>query len=200
MKIDNKSRNILFKANSILLLFVFLFLLMCCAPNKTEDINAITNSEEFPSISYKDLDAIVTDSGKLKNRLITPELLQFDKREEPIIDFPQGLHFFSYNEEGSIESQIKCNTAVYYQKTELWELRNDVEVVNAKGEVVNTELLYWDTKKKRIYSDQFVKITSTDNVFTGNSFETNEKIDPYVLTKVRGEMDIKEDQMTMEDN
>ena len=199
MKTNDKSR-ILFRANSILLLFVFLFLLMCCTPNKIEDINAIENREELPSISYRDLDAVVTDSGKLKHRLVTPLLLQFDQRAEPITDFPQGLHFFSYNEDGGIESQIKCNTAVYYQKTELWELRNDVEVVNAKGEVVNTELLYWDTKKKRIYSDQFVKITSIDNVFTGNSFETNEKIDPYVLTKVRGEMDINEAPMTMEDN
>ena len=199
MKTNDKSR-ILFKANSILLLFVFLFLLMCCAPNKIEDINAITNREEYPSISYKDLDAIVTDSGKLKHRLVTPLLLQFDQKAEPITDFPQGLHFFIYNTDGGIESQIKCNTAKHFQKLELWELRNDVEVVNAKGEVVNTELLYWDMKKKRIYSDQFVKITSTDNVFTGNSFETNEKIDPYVLTKVRGEMDIKEVQMTTEDD
>ena len=200
MKIDNKSRNILFKTNNILLLFVFLFLLMCCAPNKTEDINAITNREELPSISWKELDAVATDSGRLIHRLITPELLQFDQKAEPVTEFPQGLHFFSYNINGDIESQIKCNTAKYFQKTELWELRNDVEAVNAKGEVVNTELLYWDMKKKRIYSDQFVKITSTDNVFTGNSFETNEKIDPYVLTKVRGEMDIKEAQMTTEDD
>ena len=200
MRTNNKSRNLLFRANSILLMFVFLFLLMCCAPNKTEDINAITNREEYPSISYKELDAVVTDSGRLKHRLITPELLQFDQKEEPVTDFPQGLHFFSYNEDGSIESQIKCNTAKYFQKTELWELRNDVEVVNAKGEVVNTELLYWDTKKKRIYSDQFVKITSTDNVFTGNSFETNERIDPYVLKGVRGEMDVKEEQTNTESN
>ena len=39
-----------------------------------------------------------------------------------------------------------------------WEAKEDVVVVNNKGEIINTELLIWDRKKELLSSDKFVKI------------------------------------------
>ncbi|MDR2927090.1 MAG: LPS export ABC transporter periplasmic protein LptC [Cytophagaceae bacterium] len=197
---EHKRKYTILKTGSTLLLLVFAFLLVNCTPNKPEEIQAITNREELPAISFKELDAVATDSGKLRNRLIASELHQYDMREDPIIDFPRGLHFFSYNNNGEIESQIKSNTAVYYQKKELWELRNSVEAVNAKGDVLNTELLFWDTKKKRIYSDQYVKMTTADDIYTGYGFESDESMEVYTIKKFSGTIEVEETPAKQEEN
>jgi len=174
------------KASSMLLLLAFALLVFACTPNNPEEIKAFTEKEDLPNVSFKEFEGIATDSGRLKYRLISPEILQFDSREEPTTDFPKGLHFYVYNDDEEIESQIKCNFAIYFQKTELWELRNDVEIINISGNAINTELLYWDTIAKRIYSEEFVKITTNDDVLTGYGFETDESISVYSIKKASG--------------
>jgi len=180
------------KVGSIFLLFTFVFLISACTPNNPEDIRAFTDREELPTVSFKDLNAIATDSGRLKYRLVSPEVLQFDAKEEPTMNFPKGLHYYVYNNDEEIESQIKCNFAIHYKDRELWELRNDVEIINNNGNVVNTELLYWDTREKRIYNDEFVKITTNDDVITGYGFETDEQISVYSIKKASGNFIIEE--------
>ena len=174
------------RTGSILLLLV-LVLLSACTPNKPEDIKALTEMEDLPSMAFKEFTGIATDSGRLKYRLISPEILQFDNKDESTLDFPKGLHYYTYNSNEEIESQIKCKYAVYYQKTELWELKNSVEIVNREGSVVNSEHIFWDTRNNRIYSDEFVKITTKDEIITGYGFETNEQITNFTLKRVSGE-------------
>jgi len=183
------------KAGSLLILlaFVFIFIFSACAPNNPEDIRAFTDKEDYPTISFKDLNAIATDSGRLKYRFVSPDVQQFDAREEPTTNFPKGLHYYIYNDNEEIESQIKCKFAIYFQVQELWELRNDVEIINISGNVVNTELLYWDTNQKRIYSDEFVKITTNEDVITGYGFETDEDISVYSIKKASGKFMLEED-------
>jgi LPS export ABC transporter protein LptC len=190
---DNQSEKLIAKVGSILVLLAFAFFMYSCAPNNPEDIKAISDREELPNFYFKELNAIATDSGHLKYRLIAPEVMQFDSKEEPTIDFPNGLHYYIYGANEVIESQIKCKFAIYYQKTESWELRNDVEIVNVSGNVVNTELLFWDTEDKRIYSDEFVKITTNDDVLTGYGFETDEQITVYSIKKASGDFKIEDE-------
>lgn len=76
-------------------------------------------------------------------------MAQYDQRSEPIVDFPNGLHLYVYNVNEEIEAQVRCNYAIYHQNEELWELRKDVEAVNTNGDVINTELMFWDTRNKR---------------------------------------------------
>ena len=178
-------------ASSILLLAVtFLF---ACQSNKPEEIKAITNLEEQPSLIFRTLEATISDSGLIKYRFISPEVIQYDKkREQPFIDFPQGLHLLIYNADQTIEAQIKCNVAKYLMNEKLWELKNNVEAVNFKAEVINTELLYWDEAKALIYSDQYVKITRQNEILTGNGFRSNQDLSEYTILKPKGTLEIEE--------
>ena len=125
-------------------------------------------------------------------------MLQFDQRKEPTIEFPQGLHLFIYDQNEEIDAQIKCNAAIYYQNDELWELRNDVEAVNTNGEIINTELMFWDRKKQIIYSDQFIKITTDTEIITGYGFESDERLENYKIRNISGILQI-EDQASKPD-
>lgn len=183
-KMTNKtSRNI-----TLLVLLFFI----ACKPNKPEEINDLTNIKEFPTIAIEDLTTVITDSGKIKFRFITPEMLQFDKKENPTIEFPKGLHLVIYDKLEEIDGQIKSEIATYYENDELWELRKDVEAINTQGEVINTELLFWDMKKKKIYSDEFIKITTDTEIITGYGFESDEKMQNYKIKNISGVLSIEE--------
>lgn len=174
----------------LLLAVTFLF---ACESNKPEEIQAITNLEEQPSLIFRTLETTISDSALIKYRFIAPEVIQYDrKREQPYIDFPKGLHLLIYNSDQVIEAQIKCNVARYLMNEKLWELKNNVEAVNFKAEVINTELLYWDETKALIYSDQYVKITRQTETLTGNGFRSNQDLSEYTILKPKGSLEIDE--------
>lgn len=177
-------------ASNILLLAVVV--LTSCKPNSSEEIQAIANKQDLPSLIVTNLESLVTDSGSVKYKLITPKLIQYDKKEEPYVDFPDGLHFLSFSADKEVTAQIKCNNARYHSQKELWELNNNVEAINEKGDVLNTEQLFWDAKKHQIYSEKFVKITTQSQIITGYGLEANEDLSWYEIKKPSGEIEIEE--------
>ncbi len=181
----------LYTASSFILLAVYVFT-SACQSNKPEEIQAISNREEIPSLIVEELETFITDSGRVIYKFITPKLLTYDKKEEPYNDFPNGLHVIMYSDTGEIESQIKCLNAIHYEKKKLWELNNDVEAINKKGEILSTEQLFWDTKEKKIYSEQFVTITQKTGIITGTGFEADENMDNWVIKNIQGDLEFEE--------
>ncbi len=179
-----------YTASSLVLLAVYF--LPACTSNKPEEIQAIANREEIPSLIYEEFESTLTDSGRITHRFITPELLRYDRKKEPYMDFPKGLHVILYQENGEIEAQIKCRNAINYEEKGLWELNIDVEAVNLKGEVLNTEQLFWDTKTKKIYSDKFVTITTKEEVITGTKFEADENMENWTIHNMQGDFEFDE--------
>lgn len=172
--------------NSVFLnIFIFLVLTMTFATsckNDIETIQALTSESTLPDVTGYNIEMSYTDSGVLKGKIMAPEVLQFNKAEEPYYEFPKGMKAVFYDENGVETSFIQSNYAIYYTKKDLWEGRNQVYGENQKtGEKIETEQLFWDHKSKQIYSDKFSKITNADGVFTGEfGFEAEED-----LTKLR---------------
>ncbi|MDN5292365.1 MAG: hypothetical protein PWQ06_2604, partial [Anaerophaga sp.] len=122
------------------------------------------------------------------------EMNQYENRKQPYTEFPKGLHLIVYNDQEEIDAQIKSNYAIYYEDENLWELQNNVEAVNFKNEVINTEQLFWDTKKHLIYSDEFIKITTETEILTGYGFESDEKFENYTIKNISGILSVEEEQ------
>lgn len=172
------------------LLAVFLF--VGCIENTNEELQEVEAEINRPSLSAVDYHTTVTDSGFYKYDFETPQLAQYDNVDDPYIVFPLGLTFKMYGEKGKIiTSRIKCNNAFFYKERNLWELNNDVEALTEKGERLNTEQLFWDTKEHRIYSEKFVKITTQNQVITGVGFESDEKLSKYEIKRPGGEIAVQ---------
>ncbi|WP_430810299.1 MULTISPECIES: LPS export ABC transporter periplasmic protein LptC [unclassified Carboxylicivirga] len=180
-------------AASGFILLAVCFLLSSCQSNKPEEIAAITNWEEIPSLVVEELETILTDSGKVKIRFITPSMLTYDRKKEPYRDFPQGLHCIMYQSNGEVDAQIKCRKAIFFEKKQLWELTIDVEAMNQKGEVLNTEQLFWDMKSEKIYSEKFVTITQDNSIYTGTGFEADQNMDNWRIKNLSGDIEFDEE-------
>ena len=179
---------------SALLAIAFLSLpLSSCIKNDDGELKAVEQQMESASLAAYDLHTFVTDSGVYKYEFKTPELKQYENVEEPYIDFPGGLNFKMYDESGvNVKSRIRCNKARYFKARNLWEMNNDVEAQTEKGDILNTEQMFWDTKERRIYSDKFVKITTKGQVITGRGFESDDRMSYYEIKHPGGEIDVRE--------
>ncbi len=69
--------------------------------------------------------------------------------------------------------------------------RNNVVVVNIKGDTLSTEELIWSQNEKKIYSNSFVKIRTAKEIILGDTLVADEKFTNYTIKKVRGTVQVK---------
>jgi LPS export ABC transporter protein LptC len=180
------------KLSAGIIIIVALVACISCESNKPEEIKALTNIEEVPLLIVYNLESTILDSGIIKYKIITPELYDYGKKDPPYLDFPKGGQIIMYDKAGKVDAQIKSQYAKFLKNEKLWELRNNVEAINQKGEVLNTELLYLDETHDRIYTDLFVKITTPTEILTGTGFESNMNLTKYSFRKPQWIFEIEE--------
>ena len=73
------------------------------------------------------------------------------------------------------------------------EAHENVVVVNDKGEQLNTEYLRWEEKKGKLFSDQFVKISTADQIIYGEGFEAEQDFSSYRIFKTKGIINVKQE-------
>jgi LPS export ABC transporter protein LptC len=177
----------------VVLVFCISTIFVCCK-NDIEKINQITESSQLPTFVVKDLETSFSDSGRIKVKIKSPELIRYDKVDKKYDEYPQGIQVEFYDSKMNVTGTLKCQYAKYLIAEELWEAKSNVEVNNsAKAEKINTELLFWDMKKELIYSDKFVRITTATEILLGNGFESVQDFSKWKILKVTGTISIKDE-------
>src|ERR1043166_372700 len=101
-----------------------------------------------------------------------------------------------YKEDKSMQSKLTANYGIAYDAgngvMEKMEAKGNVVVVNEKGDKLNTEHLTWNALTKMIYTDDFVKITTKDQVIWGNGMEAKQDFSEYKILDVQGEIDVND--------
>lgn len=174
---------------AVFFLVVFTFVSSGCE-NDPSEVARITKYENEPLEHIKGLETIYSDSGIVRVKVTAPELKKIGTNQL-ITELPGGLHIEFFDEQLNVESELKAKYAIHYENERKWEARNDVVVVNKKGEKLNTEKLIWDERKELLSSDQHVKITTAEEVIFGNGFEANQDFSRYKIQNVTGVLTVK---------
>lgn len=134
-----------------------------------------------------------TDSAVLKALITAAVLKNHPTDAEPYMEMPEGLKANFYDKTGEKESYLSANYGINYTAKHLIFLRNDVHVINEKGEELQSEELYWDQTTRKIYTDKAVKIIREDEIIHGSGLESNENFTRYRILKPSGEVKFKEE-------
>ena len=167
-------------------------ILLTSCKTDIEIVNALTDREQVPSMVGENIEIIYTENGNVKIRVSAPETMYFEYTEEPYNEFPKGITVYNYDDSMNIESSITANYAIFYKDKELWDARYDVVAQNNKGQILNTERLFWDQKTKKIYSNDMVKLTSGDDVIFGEGMDSDEDFNDWVVRKPSGKIFLQE--------
>ena len=160
----------------------------------TKDIVVVSfDPETSYTLKTTDLTTLISDSGITRYRVKAEEVLMFDKAKEPYWYFPKGLYLEKFDTLFHVEASVKADTAYNYEKKGLWKLVGNVKVESLEGKKFETSLLFWDRKKEKIYSDQYIRIEEADKIITGIGFESNQDMTKYDIFNSQGVFPVKEE-------
>jgi LPS export ABC transporter protein LptC len=160
-------------------------LLFYSCENDIATVNKITSPSAAAVETGTDIQVLYSDFGKVKAKLITPQLQQYHTKN-PYFEMTKGLFVDFYNDSLRITSTLKADYGIAYPKTNIFIARENVVVVNEKGDQLNSEELVWDEHTKKLTSDKFVKITTADEVIFGDGLEANQDFTQYKIKKIKG--------------
>jgi LPS export ABC transporter protein LptC len=136
-----------------------------------------------------------TDSGFLKARIFSPILVAVKQTNNPYVEMKKGLKVDFYSVKGDIQSYLTADYAISYPNKKVIVVQRDVEILNIKGEVLNTEELRWDQVKGRIYTNKPVKITTKDQIITGIGLESNQSFSYWEILNVVASINVPYDKI-----
>ena len=171
------------KSSFRILLVILVTMLFSCT-NDMEVVNKYIDIEIEPDLVGDNVEVLYSDSARLQVKMTTPLLKRYESAKEARDEFPEGLHVWLYEKTGELKAEITANWAKQDIATGLWEARSNVVVTSADGRILETEQLFWDTKKGIVYSEKYTKITSKDGtVGTGYTFTAKQDFSDWELKK-----------------
>lgn len=171
-------------------MFSAAILLLSCTQKKTAPVEDI-DFTKWPTVQAENIQTIVSDSGIVKFKITAPYYEVFDKANEPFWEFEKGLNLQRFTTDKQIDSEIECNYARYLVNEELWRLEQNVFAKNIDNETFETELLFWDQKGEKLYTDQMVRITNAEEQIICYGFRSNQNFTIYTFEKVQAVFPLK---------
>src|ERR1035437_3880503 len=175
----------------VLLLFFF-----SSCENDIAVVNSVTlaNAVIQPTESSRNVEFLYSDSARVKSKLKAPVIDHF-LGKKPYYEMPKGMDILFFDRKGKEQSKLTANYGIGYEidnRMNTMEAKGNVIVVNLKGDQLNTEHLTWNSLTKKVYTDEFVKITTKDEVIWGNGLEANEDFSEYEIKHVKGTIAVKD--------
>jgi LPS export ABC transporter protein LptC len=147
----------------------------------------------LPSLTVKDFETIYTDSGKIQMILAAPLMENYNKSDPEYSEFRSGIKVDFYDGHKESVASVTAKYAKYTENKNLWELQDSVVAINEAGEILETELLYWDQKKALIYTDRFVKITTEDQIIQGYGLESDPRLSKRRIKNLSATIYVKDE-------
>ena len=165
---------------------VMFVLFPACSGKDKKLAEAIAENDTLPSMKSLGVTTLISDSGITRYKIVAEEWLSHDKKNPPYWAFEKGVYLEKFDTLFRVDASIKADTAYYHEKKKLWELRGHVQILSQRGDRFQTDLLFWDEKKEKVYSDKFIQIEQEDKVIKGYGFESNQDLSEYEIKNTTG--------------
>lgn len=161
-----------------------------------EKVKQFIDNDTISGLMAYDVVIERSDSGFLVAKLSAPMMRTIDDNDSSMLEFPKGFTAYIYERgDTAPTSMIRGDYGVNYDKKELVVVKRNVMVKNiSTQEVLETETLFWNQKKKKIYTSSPVKITSPDKVIFGDSLTAEEDFSRREIFGIRATLEIEEDE------
>lgn len=176
------------KAMAITTVVAFAFCVVACSNDDTKGKIVIDDNDSLPFMKTYGVSTVISDSGIVRYKIISEEWLFYQNQEDNTYTwaFEKGLFLEKFNEDYHVDAFINCDTAYYYSRDQLWELRGRVNMKNLKGETFKTTILYWNQGTHTIYSPAYMVIDGIEQDLDGYDFHSNEQMTDYLIHQSSG--------------
>ncbi|MDS1032167.1 LPS export ABC transporter periplasmic protein LptC [Porphyromonadaceae sp. NP-X] len=183
--------------NLFAVITILLLIISCSSQDKPDIVQIDSNRANIPTLHATDITTVISDSGITRYRISAPQWDIYDKVPEPYWEFPYGIHLERFDMNLHVDANIHSKYARFFVNKKLWELKKDVKATNLKGELFETEQLFWDQNSQKIYSDSLIKVTQTTQIINAIGFESDQSMNYYVFRNVTGIFPVDESKDTI---
>ncbi len=173
--------------------FSAVLLFKSCGKKDIDLENLQLNIDSAYTMRTVDVDMLISDSGLVRHRLISPEWLIYDNNQRRQWLFPKGLRIQTYDTIQEGQTLIVADSAVQHLNTETWELIGNVEASGLNGELLRTPHLYWDKRKHKLYSNDTTYFRDQTGDWRGDHFEAKDDLSKYDIYFNSGDFKVQED-------
>ncbi len=170
-----------------LISIILILLSSACNRSDLAQYRTQRNSDSIVS-TEKAIDVAIeyTELGKLKAILYSPLLTGKKTGDDPYAEMPKGIEVEFMDDKGQIESFLRAQYAISYDKSKRIIVRRNVDVMNLKGERFKTEELIWDQTTQKIHTDKPVWIFTQSQIIQGVGFESDQTFSRYSISNFIG--------------
>ncbi len=172
-----------------IVIFTVSFFFMSC--KNDEEVKKIVQKPSYATETGEGITLTYTDSGIVKARIKAAVIQHFSMARKPYILMPKGVEGTFYDRSQNISSYASAEVGIYYDKEKYLILKQNVKLINVKGDTLSTEYLVWDEVKEKLYTDKFVKITTPEQLIYGDGLVSNQDFTEYKITNVKGVIKLK---------
>lgn len=167
--------------------FLAAVLVSSCEGN-FKDVRKMSYSEFMPSGEAEDFNLRYTDSGRITSILVSPKMLDFSNVVFPFTEFPEGIDVTIYDKNGE-KTFVKADYAVSYKQTTIIDLQGNVRISTEKGQLLETEQLYFDQKHEWFYTEKRFKFTDPKGVSQGQGVDFSKDFSVVNSQRISAELE-----------
>ncbi len=176
-------------------IFAFCFSFAAClslaaCKNDIKEVKALFVEKNADVEVGKGISLVYSDSGTVVLTLKAPTMLKYLDKHREKLEFPDGVTVDFYDKHGKLNSHLIADYAIRIKGEEKIIAQDNVVLYNFQGDTLRTDKLIWSEEKEKIYSDQFVKISTPREVLYGFGFETDPGFQNFKLREISGRMEV----------
>lgn len=179
---------------------LFAFGILCSCENDVKEIESLSLKKNEPLSRGKNIALIYSEKSNVKINITAPLMEEFGLEEDKYMEMKEGIKVLFYDSLMNVSSTLTANYAINRVADKIMEAKDDVVVVNDKGEVLHTEHLVWMQDSSKIYTHEFVKITTVDEIIMGEGMEANQDFTKWKIHKIKGIINLKEELDSLKTN
>ena len=133
------------------------------------------------------VDIIYSDSAKVRFRVLSPLLLQYQGKK-PYKLMPKTVNIIFFNKEDMTQmGTLTADTAIQSDVDNKFDFHKNVVAKNAKGETFKSDELIWDKNTKTMYSNKVVQIRMANgDIMNGTGFKSDQTLAHWTMTQSTG--------------
>ena len=167
-----------------------ILLISCSGPVSEAEID-----KDMITLRSDSLWSIFSKNGEREYKVFTPLMEQHGIAREPYIEYRKGIALDMYDDESETtagqHSSLVADYAIFFENQELWEIKGNVVGHSAKGDLFETQQLFWNRKTKRIFSNVDTRITQVNgDIILGTSFESDEDFENWEIRRPKGKVGV----------
>lgn len=178
---------------ALVALMLAIILLVGCREERKVDVAASLNPKKMATMTTKNISTLISDSGVIQYKIVSPLWKVYDNVDTPYWDFPEGLYLQKYDPYFQVIATVAADSAKYFKTERLWRLDGHVEMTRLPKDLFLSERVFWDQRKGKIYSDTFMHIENATHVLEGTGFVSNENLTAYRILNPEGIFPVNKD-------